>query len=249
MATRDRALRVGVPMLLATSGLLLVAAARERWGAVCLPWGDYETHACLMRQDHRYDFLLPADPWDRVGEDATLAGVALLLLGVAAAGIPVLLLGAGRARMPAWARAGGWAGTALLSATFLGAGWVTLQAGLTGDAPAESPEYGIGWLLAWPAALVALALVGEALGLPGGRWRWLAVVLLVLSTPLATFLLVEPLAMGYMSYDTAPWTEAWSGVLMVLAAPALWRAGVVAAKPVAVPEQDRDQLVASRPTG
>ena len=61
---------------------------------------------------------------------------------------------------------------------------------------------------------------------PGDGWRWLAVFLLLGSSPLG-LAFAGPIGAGYSSYDTSPWTEAVGAVLLVLAAPAVWRAGVV----------------------
>src|SRR4051795_6748019 len=98
MAMRARLLLVGTPVMLAGSGLLLVAAARERWAAACPFRGDHETDACLDRQSSLYDFLPPTQPWVGFGHDAALAGAALLVLAVAAACLPALMLGVGDAR-------------------------------------------------------------------------------------------------------------------------------------------------------
>ena len=234
MGLPPRLLLVGVPALLGLAGLLLVAAARERWAAVCPFWGDYETGPCLARQDHGYDFLPPVEPWLPVGDAATLAGVALLVLAVAAAGVPFLMLGAGHPmRGTVGHRALVVVSAAVLSLSTVGIGWWALLSGREGRVlePWPAPAYGIGWAIGWPLVLVTLAAVATGPGIRGDGWRWLTVLLLVGTTPLGMYV-AAPALLGYVSYDTAPWTEASAGILLLLAAPVLWRAGVVGAQPV-----------------
>jgi hypothetical protein len=233
MTIPTRAVLVGTPTLMMAAGLLLIAAARERWAATCPFGSSYETGACLSRQDHAYDFLAPVEPWLPVGNAAALAGAALLVLAVAAAGVPALMLGPGRAKSE------GWQQTALVvvcaAVPFVGLaviGWGTLLSGLQERALTvwPAPAYGFAWAIGWPLVLIALAGIAVARELRGNGWRWLTVLLLVGSTPLG-MVVAGPAIVGYASYDTAPWTEAAAGILLLLAAPALWRAGVVGARP------------------
>jgi hypothetical protein len=65
----------------------------------------------------------------------------------------------------------------------------------------------------------------------GGGWGWLAVLFLIGSTPFGLYTASGPIVTGYSSYDTSPWTEAVGAALLVLAAPAVWRAGVLGRRP------------------
>ncbi len=87
--------------------------------------------------------------------------------------------------------------------------------------------------------LITLGVVAAYDERPGDGWRWLAVFLLLGSTPLG-LVFAGPIGAGYSSYDTSPWTEAVGAVLLVLAAPAVWRAGVVGRRPRAVVPDEGD---------
>lgn len=49
-------------------------------------------------------------------------------------------------------------------------------------------------------------------------------LLIAATTVFPTYFIVGPLAAGYMSHDTTPWSEAPAGVLLVLAAVLVWPA-------------------------
>ncbi|WP_166392045.1 hypothetical protein [Nocardioides ochotonae] len=76
--------RAVVSLLLAVSGLLAVAGARERWWPACRP-GDFDTPRCLALQDDRYDFTAMPESWVPVGQAAELAGAAYAALALAVA--------------------------------------------------------------------------------------------------------------------------------------------------------------------
>ena len=87
-----RVLRTTTGALLAGSGALMAAASWQRWAGVC-GWGDVDSAGCLERQDHRYDVLAPAAPWEPVGIASELAGASLLVLAAALVLLPWALTG------------------------------------------------------------------------------------------------------------------------------------------------------------
>ena len=64
-------------LLIGLGGLLLVVAAVVRW-LPCL--GNDESAACLARQSHGFDYLVPVAPASALASTAVLAGIALLLV-------------------------------------------------------------------------------------------------------------------------------------------------------------------------
>ena len=207
--------RTVATLALAASGALTFAAAYERWWPAC-PHGDLDASACVRLQSHEFDYLVPTTPWQPIGQDAEYAGLALLALALAALVLPFVL----RPATPP----GPWRIFAVVLAVVpAGAlavlGVATLRAGLTGEptsVPAVIGPAVLVWAVAWPAALTAYAVLA-----PGrtGRPRAVAVaVLLALSTPVPVLLLLGPIAAGYTSYDTVPWTEATAAPLLLVAA-------------------------------
>ena len=73
---RLRMVTLWVAVVLGASGVLLIAASWQRWAGSCDGADE-----CLLRQDHLYDFLPPAEPWQQAGSAAQLGGLALLILG------------------------------------------------------------------------------------------------------------------------------------------------------------------------
>ena len=207
---------------LVASGGLMVAASWQRWAAAC-PWSaDWETRACEVRMDHRYDFLPPVEPWAPVGATAQLAGASLLVLAVAL----LLLPRASTGRTPAPAAGVAVAVTAL---AVVDVGVATLRSGLEGAAvgPVAGSLSTWLWLLLAPAVLAFLAPLLRG-------WSGLtAAVLLVLASPL-----VAAFSYAIGSFDARPWWEAVSGALTVTAGLCLL-AGEVrrpSSRPVAVGE-------------
>src|SRR5262245_46068285 len=92
MERSTRHLGLGAAVLLVASGVLLYAAAWERWWPAC-PRDGFESLDCQKLQDHLYDFQVPADPWVPVGDAAWLAGLSFLLLALALACVPTVMLG------------------------------------------------------------------------------------------------------------------------------------------------------------
>lgn len=211
-------------MLLSGSGVLMIMAARERWWPACR-LGDFDAPDCLTLQDHQYDFLLPSEPWVPIGAAAQVGAAALVLLSLALLFLPWLLAGPHR---PAVTLTLG----AVLAATMLTIAVTTGRSGLSGRV-VEVP--GLAWVVwLWllaPCALFIAWIVGEVgESRPGTRWRLAVVVLVSASTPFGEFFFASAL-LGYLSYDTTPWSEAVSGVCLVAAGLALWPA--IRARPAA----------------
>ncbi|MQW76714.1 hypothetical protein GHK92_12580 [Nocardioides sp. dk4132] len=220
--------RALVSLLLAVSGLLAVAGARERWWPACRR-GDFDAPRCLARQGDRFDYMALREPWVPVGHAAELAGASYAALALALALLPWLLL-RGPRRLVA-------AASVVLGASLLPLAWLLWASGRAGEVvevPLLTPLV-VGGVLLGPlvlAAVVAASLVPGALRRgPASRLqqraRLLLAVLVVLCGPLgqvAVGLLIAPVLLGYVSHDTTPWTEAVNGGLLVLAALAAWPA-------------------------
>ena len=194
-----RGSRVGAGVLLGASGALMYAASWQRWAAVC-PWGGVEAGPCLSRQDDRYDFVPPGDPWEPVGDAAQLAGSSLLVLALAFVLLPWALTG----RRPGVVSAAAVGGAVLALAAV---GYATLRSGLAGSAvhPAfHDLALFVGFLVP-PVLLVRFAVAARG-------WTVAAAVCLVLATPL-----VAGFSYAIGPYDTQPWWEAISGLLTAAA--------------------------------
>lgn len=137
--------------MLGVAGVLMIASEAQRW-ADC-PWGSMTSAACVAAQDHRYDVLLPSAPWVPIGHAAELAGLALIVLALAA----MLLSWQVETRRAAVGLSLYWAATAGL------AGVVTLASGLAGRPTfTYSDVLALGWSLStWVVLLVTAALIGE----------------------------------------------------------------------------------------
>ncbi|MEP7739997.1 hypothetical protein ABKW28_20320 [Nocardioides sp. 31GB23] len=188
---------LGAAVLLVVAGALLVAASWQRWADVC-GWGESGSTACLERQDHRFDVVVPGAPWEPVGAAAQLAGGSLLVLAAALVLLPWALVGRRPGLVTAAATLAGALGTAAV-------GVATLRSGLTGDLvdPVGGGVAGAAWVLLPPAVAVRLAVSARG---P----RLAAAVLLVLAAPL-----VAAFSYAVGPYDAQPWWEAVSGVLLV----------------------------------
>lgn len=193
-----RVLRAGVGLLLGVSGALMYAASWERWAGPC-PWGESESAACTVRQDHLYDFLPPVAPWEPVGDAAQLAGWSLVVLALAWVALPWALTG----RRPGVVSAAGVVGTVLSLAAV---GVATRRSGLAGSVvtPVFSDLVMYVWVLAPPALLVRFAVVARGWALAAACW-------LLLATPV-----VAGFSYAIGPYDAQPWWEASSGVFIIL---------------------------------
>lgn len=190
-----RLLRVGAGLLLVASGALMYVASWQRWAGPC-PWGESDSAPCTLRQDHRYDFIVPAAPWDPVGDAAQLAGCSLLVLALALVLLPWALTG----RRPGVVSAVALAGAVLATVAM---GVATLRSGLVGSVvePAAPDLAGYVWVFVPPALLVRFAI--------GARgWSRAAAVWIILGSPVVAMFTY---AIG--PYDAQPWYEATSGVL------------------------------------
>ena len=188
--------RLWTAAMLLASGALLYAASWQRWAGACR-WGqDHDTFACNVRQDHLFDFLPPAEPWQPVGHAAELAGASLLVLALALPLLRTALTGR---------RPGAVAVTALLAATLavIDVGVATLRSGLAEEVVDPVSDDLAFWL--W--LFVPLGLFVE-LSVRCRGWARVAALFLVLGAPL-----VGAFSYALGSFDTAPWWEAISGIL------------------------------------
>ena len=64
--------------LLVLSGVLLGLAATLRWA----PCFAGHRALCLVRQDHRFGYIVPVDPWQPLTAVTLLAGVGMVLVGL-----------------------------------------------------------------------------------------------------------------------------------------------------------------------
>ncbi len=180
-------MRAWVGVLLAGSGVLMVAASSQRWGGVCSlasAVGGELTDACALRTDHDFEFLPPVDPWLPVGSSAQLAGWSLVVLAVALVLLPWALTG----RRPGHVTAVALAAAGLAA---LAMGVATIRSGASGVvvAPVLGAVTLQVWLLLPPAVLVVLAV--------GARgWARASAILLVLASPLVAALLLRTGPLG-----------------------------------------------------
>ncbi|WP_328531740.1 hypothetical protein OG984_11670 [Nocardioides sp. NBC_00368] len=229
--------RLGVRALtsgsLAGSGVLAYVAAWQRWSEVC-PRGGFDEPACLQRQDHLYDYQWPASPWQPIGHAAEIYGLSVLLLAVAAFTLPFLL-------MPVFRRHTLWPLAVIPAVVLVGIGVLVLASGIAGR-PVAVPGFDLTALIVvgvlWPTVLIISAVIAASGYGPDG-WPEAAedrpstarsvstvvtVLLIAATTVLPTYFVVGPIAAAYVSHDTAPWSEAPAGVLLVLAAIVMWPA-------------------------
>ncbi|WP_344059503.1 hypothetical protein [Microbacterium pumilum] len=194
---------VSAAMLLAAAAALLVASL-QRW-----VWAaDLGTFSALVTEDHQsliedhlYDFVVPADPWQNVGQAAQLSGVAFLLL---AAGALCLTAACASKR---WISPGSWLIALAVSIPFGLIGVHGLLSGLS-DAPSSLE------LIASSPLLIVIQLPGiVALAVIAARrsaaWTAAAILLSGATLPgylVATFM-IAPVFAGGTSYDTTRWTE------------------------------------------
>jgi hypothetical protein len=202
--------QVAVATLLVGSGVMSVAASRERWSPAC---GSWEALACLKVQDHRYDYLPPLAPWSPIGEAAHYAAVSELLLALAVLVLPVLLF---RGWLILTLAVGAVASVSLLLVA--ASTWASAQAGHAVATPLLAPALAV-LAVGWPLALMVLVLLPRRTpDRPGRGWRVLVLLALVLASPVPqAFVSIGP-------YDSAPWTDVSAGCLVVLAGCALWPA-------------------------
>lgn len=220
MRTRTLVMPAVVSAALLGSGLLMVAASAERWWPMCEP-GGFDTDACLTRQDHLYDFVHVGEPWAAAGSAAEFAGVSMLLLALAMSVLPSVL-----SRRP---RPLTWVIGAVLALGYALAGVQALLSGLTGEVVEWSgpivTTFGFVVVL-WPvwATVWWMVAVGGADWRPRNGWQLGLAFTLILSTPIPVFLFVAPAVVNYVSHDTAPWSEAVGGWLLVMASVLVWPA-------------------------
>lgn len=195
--------RAAVGLVLVASGALMYAASWQRWASVC-SWGVTETGRCLLRQDHRYDFVTPAAPWEPIGHAAELAGGSLLALALGWVLLPWALTGRLPGGRPRLVLAVSVAGVVLGLAD---CGVATLRSGLAGRVvePLVPLLPGIFAVFVLPVLLLALAVFARG-------WSRAAAGLLFVGSPL-----VAGLCYANGPYDAQPWWEGVSGAFTALA--------------------------------
>lgn len=187
-----RVARLSAGLLLVASGALMYAASWQRWSGACA-WGR-ESGRCDQLQDHRFDFVLPREPWEPVGVAAQLAGSSMLLLALVLPLLPLALTG----RRPHLVMS---AASAAVAVGVADLGLATLRSGLAGQ---------VVDLLSGPlaaASFVLLPVLLMVLAVTSRRWSMAAALLLFVATPL-----VAAFSYAIGPYDTQPWWEAVSGV-------------------------------------
>lgn len=201
-------------LALIVAGLLSVRGAFERWWPHCTI-GNYDTPTCFALQDHKHDHLVTMAPWEPVGSAATWQGAGLLVL---AFGVLCLMSTLGW-RTPA--RVLLQLGIAVVVGSIAVVGFASLQADVSGVAPDGTVLHWAVWIWAvvGPLVFAGVAFVDSVLitkSPPPDEFRRTPWVLLALTTPIA-FAWVALIFTMYGSHDTAPWTEAVFGWLMVAA--------------------------------
>ncbi|WP_244928296.1 hypothetical protein [Nocardioides sp. W7] len=208
-----RVLRVGAGLLMVACGALMYAASWQRWAGACA-WGEADSALCTVRQDHRYDFLPPAAPWEPVGDAAELAGWSLLVLALAFVLLPWALTGRRPGVFAAMALVGAVLATAVVGAA-------TLRSGLAGSV-VEATAHDLAsfvWAFVPPALLIRFAIDSRG-------WTLAAAALLVLGTPL-----VAMFSYAVGPYDAQPWYEGISGLLTATAGLCLLGAAAFGGRP------------------
>ncbi len=196
-----RVVRLVTALALMGSGALMYAASWQRWADACL-WWEVQGYAplCGVVQDHKYDFVVPKDPWTPIGTAAEQAGLSLLVLAAALALMPWAMTGRRPGRLLALTLVVCVVSVALVGRT-------TLRSGLAGEAlpvPFEGLTVRVYFLV---VAILLARLSWAAHG-----WSRAAGILLVLAMPFPGILIY-----GIGPYDANPWYEAMSGSLTALA--------------------------------
>lgn len=204
-----RVLRVVVGVLLGASGALMCAASWQRWAGAC-GLLDYDGAACARRQDHLYDFLAPASPWQPIGGAAVLAGWSLVMLALALMVLPWALTGRRPGGPTAVALVGAVLGTAIVGAATLRSGYSELAV-----APSGHDLALYAWLILPLAVLIRLVFSARG-------WARATAVGLALASPLVAWF---SYALG--PFDARPWWEAISGLLTLGAGLCLLCAAVI----------------------
>lgn len=194
-----RSIRAMAAVALLVAGVLLHTASWQRWAGACAFPSGPETDACNVRQDHLYDFLVVADPWQPVGTAAEQAGAALLLVAFALLLAPWALLVVPNPYVTV--------ALVVAALAYAGVGTATLLSGLSGEV--IDPLMGNAAFILWfwvPTPVIAWAAV-RARG-----WTRAAAVFLFLASPL-----VMGFSYAIGPFDANPWYEAYSGDLTALA--------------------------------
>lgn len=194
-----RSIRALAAVALLVAGVLLHTASWQRWAGACAFPSGPETGACNVRQDHLYDFLMVADPWQPIGTAAEQAGAALLLIAGALLLAPWALLVVPSPHLTV--------ALVVAALAYAGVGTATLRSGLSGEV--IDPVMGNAAFILWfwvPTPVIAWVAV-RARG-----WARTAAVFLLLASPL-----VMGFSYAIGPFDANPWYEAYSGDLTAIA--------------------------------
>ncbi|ALJ20178.1 hypothetical protein [Microbacterium sp. No. 7] len=193
---------------LAVSAVAQFAASMQRWVTA---WDTWELAGAWV-EDHRFDYFLPADPWEPIGNAAELFGLGHLLIAVAL----VLISGiATRSR-----RRLGLVAALAAATPFVLMGVHCVWSGMTG---AVSPLAAVldGWGVMLPGLLGLIGFVVLIVALARDDAAWIPAVALLVPTTVWGYL-VATFAIAPMfaerSYDTTRWTETVLAVWTALAA-------------------------------
>lgn len=212
-------MRIFVSIALIVSGVCAILADWQRWWPACAGRHRFDSHECLLLQDHLYDFAFPSSPWVPIGQSALFMGLSYALLGLAALFVFRVALASVWMLVPGAAAAASFGVVAANS----------FASGAAGR-PVEVSGSGLAHLFVialWPLMLMILALGAFALAAHPDHRRWwtvaTATALLAISSPVALYFTSSFLTF-YASHDTSPWYEAVGGLLTLLAGVAIFRA-------------------------
>ena len=218
--------------LLLVSALLQFAAAAQRW--LFFDAGALASEVSV--EGHMYDYTFPTESWQSIGSAALLFGIGYLLLAVA-----MVILTVAVVPHSSWLTVAAVAPLVAASPVLIG-----IRAALSGlnGAPAFlGPIAEGGFMTFGVAQLVGLGLL-TAFARRQSAVLGAGVVFLFGTTItgylVATFWIV-PMAVGYVSHDTTPWTEAFAAVCTMMAAMAVYAGRTVTTVPAGRPDPIADR--------
>lgn len=215
------------------SAALQLAASLQRW--VVFRRGRPPDE--FAAEDHAYDYFIPTDPWESIGNAAILFGAATLVqaCGVVSLAAGVALLPRTPGKKNGAAMAGGCVAAVLLAAWFTVQGIHALASGV--DGVPSSLQFAI---YLW--APISLAPIAMAVLWAGKSAAASAASLFLLGSTFVGYFaanfILAPLVAGYTSHDTTPWMEtvlaastAGAAVALIFAARTVWRRGATPSAP------------------
>lgn len=210
------------------SAALQFAASLQRW--VVFRRGRPPDE--FAAEDHAYDYFIPTDPWESIGNAAILFGAATLVqaCGVVSLAAGVALLPRTPGKKNGAAMAGGCVAAVLLAAWFTVQGIHALASGV--DGVPSALQFAIHL---WAPIAMAVLWAGKSAAASA------ASLFLLGSTFVGYFaanFILAPLVAGYTSHDTTPWMEtvlaastAGAAVALVFAARTVCRRGATPSAP------------------